>query len=67
MPRGGKRRGAGRPRKNPWELQDTALKLNITLGQRERYQQAADLEPLDLNDWARKQLDAAATKALRPK
>ena len=64
MGRGGKRPGAGRPKLDPEDRLDAVLPVNISKAQRARYQDAAGLEGLDLLDWARRHLDAAAAKAL---
>lgn len=64
MTRGGKRPGAGRKKLKPDERQNVLLGLRIRPDQVLRYQDAAGLEGLDVLDWARKHLDAAAARAL---
>jgi hypothetical protein len=62
--RGGIRRGAGRPKKDP-EDRVKLLGIYVTDEQRARYQDAAGAEGQDLPDWIRKHLEAAADRALR--
>jgi hypothetical protein len=64
MGRGGKRPGAGRPKKDP-EDRLKLFGLYLTDEQRTRYQDAAGAEGQDLQDWIRRHLDAAAARILK--
>jgi len=66
MTRGGKRPGAGRPKKDPEDVASVYVPIHMTPAQREICQEAADAEKLDLSAWGRKHLlKKAGTK--RPK
>ena len=63
MPRGGKRPGAGRPKKyGRSSLSETHL-IRSTKEQGERWRRVAQSKGLEFSDWARKTLDAAAADA----
>ena len=64
MPRGGKRPGAGRPKKYGGELLDVDVSLPLTRTQAERYRDAAGVRNQDLRDWMREVCDKAAARVL---
>jgi hypothetical protein len=60
MPRGGKRPGAGRPKKPASEKLGDSTLLRHTTAQGSRWHRAARAKELDLSTWMRQVLDAAA-------
>jgi len=60
MPRGGKRPGAGRPRRNPKGVADVTLSMRFTSGEFSSLEKAAGQE--SVSDWGRKTLLDAAKK-----
>lgn len=63
MPRGGKREGAGRPKKSPEDVASVYIPIHMTRMERELCQEAADSERLPLSGWGRKHLLRRARKS----
>lgn len=64
MGRGGKRPGAGRPKKDPEDVRSHQVGLRFSPREESRYQDAAGASGKDLLDWIHEVLAIAAAKVL---